>query len=288
VLEPFLNPAQVEDLRPLHAVSSLGFGLLALTASLFHLGRPQFAFRAVLGLRHSWLSREIVAFGLFAGLAVAYATGVIFQQSLSDSLPVLGHVNWVKWLGWSVAMSGVIAVFCSTMIYVFTNRECWSMTRVGVRFVLTSALLGVATVWLSMLVAMLVRPSAALSDLLRETGPLLCQTLIGLTAVKLIWEASIFRHLLLRRMTPLQRSALLLSHELSNTTMARFALGMLGGLLMPALLSRRAGAISNSAELVQFAATAGLLFIACLAGELLERYLFFAACAAPRMPGGIR
>ncbi len=29
-------------------------------------------------------------------------------------------------------------------------------------------------------------------------------------------------------------------------------------------------------------------FAACLAGELLERYLFFAACAAPRMPGGLR
>ena len=31
-----------------------------------------------------------------------------------------------------------------------------------------------------------------------------------------------------------------------------------------------------------------LLFGASLAGELLERYLFFAAVAAPRMPGGIR
>ncbi len=288
VLEPFLGDAQVEDLRPLHAASSLGFGLLALTASLFHLGRPQFAFRAVLGLRHSWLSREIVAFGLFAGLAAAYAIAVVFQQSLSEWVSTLRHVTWVKWLGWGVAVSGVFAIFCSTMIYVFTRRECWSMTRVGVRFVLTSALLGVATVWLSMLVAMLVRPSAALSELLRESGPLLCQTLITLTAVKLIWEAAIFRHLLLRRMTPLQRSALLLSHELSNTTMARFALGILGGLFMPALLSGRAGTISNSAELVQFVAMAGLLFIACLAGKLLERYLFFAACAAPRMPGGIR
>ena len=36
------------------------------------------------------------------------------------------------------------------------------------------------------------------------------------------------------------------------------------------------------------AALTALLFLACLAGELLERYLFFAAVAAPRMPGGIR
>jgi hypothetical protein len=44
----------------------------------------------------------------------------------------------------------------------------------------------------------------------------------------------------------------------------------------------------SSANLVQFTATTGLLFVACVAGELLERYLFFTACAAPRMPGGIR
>ena len=36
-----------------------------------HLGRPQYAYRAVIGLRHSWLSREIVAFGLFAVAAQA-------------------------------------------------------------------------------------------------------------------------------------------------------------------------------------------------------------------------
>jgi hypothetical protein len=31
-----------------------------------------------------------------------------------------------------------------------------------------------------------------------------------------------------------------------------------------------------------------MLFVACLAGELLERYLFFAAVASPRMPGPLR
>ena len=36
------------------------------------------------------------------------------------------------------------------MIYVFTQRECWSLLRAGVRFALTTALLGIAAVWLSM------------------------------------------------------------------------------------------------------------------------------------------
>ena len=89
-------------------------------------------------------------------------------------------------------------------------------------------------------------------------------------------------------MTPLKRSALLLTRELSSVTLARFALGLLGGVLMPLLLLDAAARRRRARACVQFAATTGLLFVACLAGELLERYLFFAACAAPRMPGGIR
>ena len=80
VLEPFLTATQVAELRPVHAASSLAFGLLALSASLFHLGRPQFAFRAVLGLRHSWLSREIVAFVVFAGFAGSDSMAVVSES----------------------------------------------------------------------------------------------------------------------------------------------------------------------------------------------------------------
>ena len=49
-----------------YAVWSLFWGTVGLLASLFHLGRPHLAFRAVYGLRSSWLSREVLAFGLFA------------------------------------------------------------------------------------------------------------------------------------------------------------------------------------------------------------------------------
>jgi hypothetical protein len=111
---------------------------------------------------------------------------------------------------------------------------------------------------------------------------------MALALVKLAWEAAIFRHLLWRRMTPLRRSALLQMRELSSVTLARFAAGLLGGILMPAFLLEHMPDAESGAGFVQFVVTTGMLFIACLVGELLERYLFFAACAAPRMPGGIR
>jgi DMSO reductase anchor subunit len=275
-------------LRPLHAASALGFGLLALGASLFHLGRPRYAFRAALGLRHSWLSREIVAFGLFAAAASVYAAAVLVVH-LRGLEAAGGAVvaPWIDRLGWVVATTGAAGVFCSVMIYVFTKRECWSFTRVAVRFALTAALLGVAGAWLSILMATAVRPTPQLTSLVAEHGPTLCRTLIVIASAKLAWEVAIFRHLLLSRMTPLRRSALLLSGELSNVTTARFALGLLGGVVMPAMLLSGA-ATASGAGIAQFATMTGLLFVANLAGELLERYLFFTACAAPRMPGGIR
>jgi formate dehydrogenase iron-sulfur subunit len=288
VFERLIGTTSESLLRPFHAANSLTFGLLALGASTLHLGRPLYAFRAVLGLRHSWLSREIVAFGVFAGLALAYA-GVILTTHFwaTDTGRAVGRGPWIEWLGWGVSASGAVGVFCSAMIYVFTRRECWSFTRVAVRFALTAALLGVAAIWLSILIATVVNPSPQLTAVVLEHGPLLCRALIVLAAVKLAWEATIFRHLLLGRMTPLRRSALLLTRDLSSVTLARFALGLLGGVVMPVLLLNALPTLSST-SVVQFAAMTGLLFVACLAGELLERYLFFAACAAPRMPGGIR
>ena len=66
MLELFVPGALSAGIRPVHSASALAFGLLALGVSVLHLGRPQHAYRAVIGLRHSWLSHEIPAFGLFA------------------------------------------------------------------------------------------------------------------------------------------------------------------------------------------------------------------------------
>jgi hypothetical protein len=148
--------------------------------------------------------------------------------------------------------------------------------------------LGVATLWLTILLATVASRSTALFELVRQSGPTLCRTILLLAVAKLVWDAMIFRHLLTRRVTPMRRSALLMTRELSNTALARFAAGLLGGVIMPAMLASQLTTSSNETPLVQFVVMTGLMFVACLTGELLERYLFFAACAAPRMPGAIR
>lgn len=56
---------------PVQFTAAAVSGITGLLASVAHLGRPLGAWRSFLGLRTSWLSREIVSLGVFAGLAVA-------------------------------------------------------------------------------------------------------------------------------------------------------------------------------------------------------------------------
>jgi Fe-S-cluster-containing dehydrogenase component len=67
----------------------LALDILGLGASLLHLGRPLYAFRAVLGFRHSWLSREVVALGLFAKLAAAYVAAELLAPGWISARPGL-------------------------------------------------------------------------------------------------------------------------------------------------------------------------------------------------------
>jgi hypothetical protein len=66
-----LLPLSSARVRPVIASVALAATIAGIAASFFHLGRPLKAWRVFLGLRRSWMSREIVAFGLFVLLAAA-------------------------------------------------------------------------------------------------------------------------------------------------------------------------------------------------------------------------
>jgi formate dehydrogenase iron-sulfur subunit len=277
VLQRWLGAAVPGSFRPLHASTALGFGLLALAASTLHLGRPQYAFRAVIGLRHSWLSREIVSFGAFAAAAGLFA-------AVCWLVP---HSRWLSLLEGAVALSGIAGVLCSVMIYVVTGRECWSLPATAVKFALTAIVLGIAAACLSMLAYGALVDLPAAGRFSQQAGNSLLQALVAASAVKLAFEASALRHLWGRRHSPLKRSAQLLAGPLAGPCVARFACGLLGGVVMPLFVWHDLGN-GTSAPGLPAIIGAVMLFAATLAGELLERYLFFAACAAPRMPGRLR
>ncbi len=270
--------------RSIHAGAALLFGLLALGASTLHLGRPHLAFRAVLGLRSSWLSREIVAFGAFALLATLYSLS-IWNSAIGDL--ATGAANaWQTVLGAGVVASGLAGVLCSIMIYQCTRRPLWNGPATASRFLLTAAVLGISTT----IAATVAAAAPASSHTSRLAATAFINVLFGALAVtsclKLAIEASLFRHLWSKQHTPLKRSALLLTGDLASQAKWRFVLGLAGGIVIPAIwLARGREAVSTDAASLAICA---VQFCMLLAGELLERYLFFTSVVAPRMPGGLR
>lgn len=269
-----------------NALVALGLGLLALGASVLHLGRPRYAWRAVLGLRHSWLSREILAFSVFAALACLYAALLWIGPGSGSSL--------VDALGAVVAVAGAAGVACSVMIYAVTRRPFWGAGRTAVRFTLTTAACGLATVLATTLTAERVP---------REVAVPLALLLAGVAAAKLAWEAAFLRHARPRRkpvkldrgatgLPPshaehgdLGRSARLLTTDLVRLTRWRFGLGLGGGVGIPLLVALGAAQPHPPAGLC---AGGALMAAAVLvAGELCERSQFFSAVTSPGMTGNL-
>ena len=115
-------------------LTALTVGVAGIALSVLHLGQPLKAWRAFLGWRKSWLSREIIAFGMFAKLG---ALSLLFPSKLTLSL---------------VTLAGVLAVFTSVMVYLDTRRPFWSMKLTSGKFFGTMLLLGTglcAFVWCS-------------------------------------------------------------------------------------------------------------------------------------------
>lgn len=270
-----------------HALVALGLGLLAFGASTLHLGRPQYGFRAIMGVRHSWMSREIACFGAFATLACAYALGAWSDAVLATlgapALPSPWAAKLRQGLGAAVSVVGLLGVGCSAMLYAVTRRAWWRLSYSGPRFLASAALLGVSLTLLVFSTAAFTGervPSALFSGLY--------DTVFWVALAKLLLEASVFSHLRDSRVSDLKRTALLMWGELGKLTQLRFALGIAGGLGLPWLLSGLMGDASVQPRQSALPLAIALAsFVCLLAGELLERSLFFMAAAAPKMPGAV-
>ena len=265
-----------------NASGALVLGWSALAASLFHLGRPQYAYRAFIGLRHSWLSREIIAFGAFAKIATVFAIAAWLWPA--GRIPLVGLETQL--LGTLSSAVGIGAVFCSAMIYVATGRDAWGLFPTLSRFFLTSLLLGTAT--LGTTIVLLTSRSAAIGlEASAVPGVVrgLWLVVAGTALLKLAVEASVLQNLLRPGTTSLKRTARLLVGPLKTISAMRLLCGLVGGGLFPLIISQELARGGSESQAGMFAV---LSFVTLLVGELCERYLYFAAVASPRMPGGIR
>ena len=267
--------------RPVHLVAALLLGLLGLGAAVLHLGRPLYAFRSILGLRHSWLSREILAFGLFFAAASAYVAAAGASYTRFAVSPMVEGV-----LGAVAAITGLAAIFCSIMIYVDTRRPFWSGPLTSIKFFLTAAVLGIPTALFILLVAAAFFEELTVKGVMAECGLTMCRILAIAVTLKLACEATIFLHLRQQQHTPRKRTAQLLTGELGMATVKRFFFGIIGGIVLPLVLLGEESLARDGGFHALFIGFAVFLVIGLLTvGELMERYLFFRAVVAHKMPG---
>lgn len=254
-----LLPFASHELQSPLALMALIASLLGLAGSVLHLGQPRKAWRAFLGLRRSWLSREIVGFAVFALLASTTTFSIW-----------MGSTNYV--LLAATAVAGLFGVFCSGMTYHVTHRECWRGELSIGRFFGTTAILG---------------PAAALcaASLSGVNNGVFAIILVLATIIKLS------RELAFLRLCPddadrdyelpaglRARNAFTIRFRLGKIMRMRLACAWAGGVALPLIAFLPAVA-------PQAIAVAALFL--CFTGELIERYLFFRAVAVAKMPGTV-
>jgi DMSO reductase anchor subunit len=221
------------------------------------------------------VSREILAFGAFAGLASLQVASLWFAP-LHRLLGPDGQSAVLT----GVVLAGLAGVASSVFVYHATRRAFWSAPGVAFKFATTATLLGLATTIVSFRWGAAALPASAEASVSSFAGTL-AACLVGASVLKLGVEAAFLRHAGGERLDDRKRSALLMTRDLRTYTIARFAALVAGGVILP--LCALAGPRTEIAAVVVAAVSLLLL----LAGELLERLLFFAAAVSPGMPGGV-
>ncbi len=244
----------------------LGAAFLALGISVFHLGRPVFAFRALKMWRRSWLSREVLFFTLFAGLAALYS---LLRWKVPAPAPGVMEI-----LGALVSLNGIAGIYSSAKIYMVPARPSWNNLRTPIAFFSTAFLLGP-------LVTLLIFASQSRSTsipLLENGGGI-----IGKSLVAIVLAAGLFQlgsilvklfYLLSREDHELRGSAKLLTQWFRIPFLSRI------GTLLIALLGIPLTLLGSAPLWI------GVFLSLALGSELLGRYLFFVSVVPKNRPGG--
>jgi DMSO reductase anchor subunit/NAD-dependent dihydropyrimidine dehydrogenase PreA subunit len=268
-----LRPDLVDATRTVATATTAGVGLLALAASTLHLGRPRQAWRAVLGLGHSWLSREILAFGSFGGLAGLLAAA---RFAGVDHGIVGGAGSDV-----ALAVVGLVGVVASALVYAACPKRWWRLRWTLPRFLASAATLAAAAS-APMLLVLVGQHQLEASTTVPLVRMLLAIGLAG-PPLALLAEWS----LVARRGVDdeLRRTRALLLGPLREV--ARGRLGLLAVQTVVGMIAL--GALGGTPLDIGGASAVGLVFAALvIAGEALHRHLFFVAVSSARMPGAPR
>ena len=228
------------------ALTSLAVIAVALGGATLHLGRPAYAWRALKGWRHSWLSREVLLFTAFTAAACVY-TGSLWAGLGGSAL-----------FGGLTVLLGVAGVTASACIYRVPSRPAWNTPLTLVQFNLTAGAVG------SLLAA---ASSASASP--ASTVRWLAIVTAAMAAAQLVVTALRFFRLVTGGSVELADSARLLSTTLRMPFIARAVLLVLGGIVLPLVTAS--------------AAFSWVALAMAVGAEIVGRYLFFVSAVPTHM-----
>ncbi len=250
-------------------------GILGLIAATLHLGRPIYAFRAFLGWRTSWMSREIIAVGLYVPTLIMAALAATFEPSFRSSTTS----DWLIWVQWAALFVGVVGIGCSMMIYIDTRRHAWASSRTVPLFLGTLLALGALGAALAIVASAVLTGRAGV-------GPAIPLLVLGLVALGVKWrleEAHVEdTDVDANRSRALERGRQLLRGPLRPRARVRLvfaACGAVGAALSISLLAFGWPGFPGLLLLMM-----GGSLLLCTIGEIVERHLYFTAEASPGMP----
>lgn len=243
--------------------------VLAMLASLWHLGNPINAPRAVTNLASSWLSREIFFGVLFA------VTGAIFAFMQWRKLGSFAVRNVIAVVA---AIIGILFVVSMAMVYMLPTQPAWNSIATPISFMVTTGLLGLFATGAAFIAnyAYLQRTNPGCADeqcvLLRKVMRWIATIALVFLGIELV-VLPLYIGSLVTGNAAAVASANLLIQDFGLLLGLRIVLVFVGAGILALFIYRNASAPGREQLLGTLAYTAfALVFIA----EVMGRYLFYA------------
>ncbi|MDX9990827.1 MAG: DmsC/YnfH family molybdoenzyme membrane anchor subunit [Anaerolineales bacterium] len=235
--------------------------LLALLASLLHLGNPLNITRAVPNLGSSWLSREVIIVVIFVILAGIY-TVMQWRKISSDSVRTV--------IGWVAAAVGLFQTYAMAQVYMIRTQPAWNTFATPITFITTSLLLGALLVAVA-LVATRSKDEIQLS-LFRDALRGIALAAIVLVGVEFVVLPVYAIYLSTQGAAALESLGLMIG-PLGGMFVLRLVFVFAGAGLLAFYMYKNASVVGREAVLANVVYSA---FILVLLGETMGRYIFYA------------
>ena len=227
--------------------------LIGLPLSALHLGRPLLAYKAMKNWRKSWLSKEALALGIYAGFGIGSVAAYYFDLKFLNALFILGAV-----------VTGVYGIYAQSMIYRIKARPSWDRVSTTKRF-MGSGYLGLILVSLILTIQGYANSATVILSL---------TLLMAAYQVLVIFEEKVFYKYLQndeKNFYQLNKTKTLLENNFAQHLKIRYATLIGFGVVLPifAILFLANGSMGMAIFFLL------LSFIGSTISELIGRYIFY-------------